>query len=71
MGIQTVAATVEDRTEVSQKIKNIPILQSRNYTIRYLSKENKNTNSKGYMHLNVYSSINNSQIMKRAQLYIN
>ena len=39
---------------------------------RYLPKEYKNTNSKGYMHPDVYSSIiYNSQIMETAQVSIN
>ena len=40
-------------------------------TTRHLPKEYKNTNSKGYMHPDVYSSIvYNSQIMETAQVSI-
>ena len=69
--MQTGAATLENYMEVPQKVKNRTTLQSSNYTARYLPKEYKNTDSKGYMHPNVYSSIiNNSQIMERAQMSI-
>ena len=51
--------------EVPQKIKNITTIQSSNSTPGYLSKENKNTNSKRYIHRNVHSSIiYNSQDME-------
>ena len=54
-----------------QKLKNRTILWLSKCTTRYLSKEYKNTDSKGHMHPNVYSStINNSQIMERAQMSI-
>ena len=57
--------------EVPQKVKNRTTLQSSNHTTGYLPKEYKNTNSKGYMHLYVYSSIiYNSQIMETAQVSI-
>ena len=36
--------------KMPQKIKNRIAIQSRNATSVYLSKENKNTNSKRYMH---------------------
>ena len=48
--MQTGAATLENRMEVSQKIKNRTILQSRNCSIRYLPKGYKNADSKGPMH---------------------
>ena len=68
--MQTDEATLEKSMEVSQKTKNKTTLQSSNYTIRYLSKEWKNTDSKGYMHPNVYSSIiYNSQTMETAQVF--
>ena len=67
VGMQTGAATLEKRIEIPQKVKNRTTLQSSNGTTRYLSKGYKNTDLKGYMHPNVYSSIiNNSQIMERA-----
>ena len=69
--MQTGAATLENSMEVPQKVKNRATLWSGNFSIRYLPKEYKNTNSKGYMHPDVYSSIiYNSQIMETAQLPI-
>lgn len=66
--MQTGAATLENSMEVPQKVKN----RSNHYTARYLPKEYKNANSKGYMHLDVYSSIVfMSQIMGTAQVSIN
>ena len=50
-------ATPEYSMETPYKAKNRTTLQSRNCTTQYLHKEYKNTNSKGYMHPNVYSSI--------------
>ena len=56
---------------VPQETKNRTTLRSSNYTTMYLSKGYKNTDSKGYMHPNVYSSIsNNSQTIERAQISI-
>ena len=53
----------------SSKVKNRTTLWSSNCTTRYLPEAYKNANLKGYMHPDVYSSIiNNSQIMKRAQM---
>ena len=69
VGIQTCAATIENSIEVSQKVKNRNTLQFKNYTIRYLPKEYKNTNSKGYIHPNS-SIIYNSQTMETAQASI-
>jgi len=61
--------TVENSLEVAQKVKNRITLESNNCTTGYLPKEYKNTNSKGYMHPDVYSSIiYNSQIMETAQV---
>ena len=68
VGVQTGAATQENSMEVPQKIENRTTLQPRNCTIRYLSKEYKNADSQGHMHPNVYSSINNSQIMERTHM---
>ena len=65
--MQTGTATVENSMEVLQKVKNRSILQSSNHTTGYLPAKYKNTNSKGYMHPYVYSSIiYNSQIMEAA-----
>ena len=71
-GMQTGIAPLENSMEVSQNVKNRIILWSSNCTTRYLPKGYKNTDLKGYMHYNVYSSIiNNSQTMERAQKSIN
>ena len=48
---------MENSMEVPQKTKNRITIWSRNSTPRYIAEENKNTNSKRYMHPNVYSSI--------------
>ena len=70
VGKQTDAATEEDSTELPHKIKNRTTLC--NYTSGYLTKEYKNTKSKGYVHPNVYSSIiNNNQTLETAQVSIN
>ena len=67
--MHTGAATVENSMEGVQKIKNRMTLWSSNGATRYLLKEYKNTNFKGYMHLYVYCSIiYNSQIMEAAQV---
>ena len=59
VGMQTGTATVEDSMEDPQKVKN--------RTIRYLPREYKNTNSKGYMHPGIYSGIiYNSQTVETA-----
>ena len=71
VGMQTGAATLENSMEVPQKVKNRTILRPSNCTTRYLPKGYKNTDSKGYMCPNVYSSIiNNSQTVERAQMSI-
>ena len=44
--MQTGAATMENSMEVPQKTENIPSVKHINSTHGYLSKENKNTNSK-------------------------
>ena len=51
------AATMENSMEVPQKLKNRTTIPSSNFTLEYLSKENKNTNSKRYMHPYVHGSI--------------
>ena len=56
---------MENSTEIPQKIKIRTIIQSSNFNLRYLSKENKNIISESYMHLSVYFSIIcNSQDME-------
>ena len=57
VGMQTGTAPVENGMEVPQKIKNRTALWSSNYTTGYLPEEYENTNSKGYIHSNVYCSI--------------
>ena len=54
------APTRENSIEFPQKTKNRSILQSSNCTTRYLPNGYKNTDLKGYMYPNVYSSILNS-----------
>ena len=54
-----------------QEVKNRTTLRPSNCTTRFLPKGYKNSDSKGNMHLDVYSSIiNNSQIMERTQMSI-
>jgi len=66
--MQTGAGTLENSMEVPQNVQKRATLRPSNCTIRYLPKGYKNTNLKGYMHPDVYSSfINNSQTMERAQ----
>ena len=71
VGMKTGAATLENSMEVPQKIKNLTTLQPNNCTTRYLPQGYKNTDLKGHMYSKVYiSTINNSQIMERAQMSI-
>ena len=71
VGMQTGAATLENRMEHPQKIKNTTTLRPSNCTTRYLPKGYRYAISKGCMHPHVYSSaINNSQSMERAQMSI-
>ena len=70
--MQTGTVTVENSMEVLQKVKNRTTLWFSNHTTRYLPSKYENTNSKGYMHSYVYSSIiYNSQDMEAAQVSIN
>ena len=70
--MKTGTATLENSMELPQKVKNRATLRSSNYSTRYLPKEYKNSNLKGYMHPNVYSSnVHNSQTMERAQVSTN
>ena len=48
VGMQTGAATLENSTDIPQKVKN-KTLQSSNCTTSYLLKGYKNTDSKGYL----------------------
>ena len=69
--MQTGGATMENSMEIPQKVKNRTTLQSSNHTTGYLLKQYKNTDSKRYMHLYIYSNITyNSQIMEAAQMSI-
>ena len=71
VGMQTGAAILKNSMEVPQKTKNRITLRSSNYTIRYLPKGYKNTDSKGYMYPKVFSSIiNNSETTEKAQMSI-
>ena len=47
-GMETCAATMKDRMEVPQKVKNRTTLWSSNCKTEYLPKKYKSTNSKGY-----------------------
>ena len=68
-GMQTGEATVENSMDVPQKIKNRTAWQPSNWTTKYVSKGYKNADLKEHMHPNIYSiTINNSQIMQRAQM---
>ena len=69
VGMQTGAATLENSTEVAQKVKNRTTLKPSNCSTRYLSKGYKHSDSKGHMHPNLYSSnVYNNQTMERAQM---
>ena len=50
-------ATMETSMKFPQKMKNKTTMWQSNSTLGYISKENENTNSKIYMHPNVYNSI--------------
>ena len=56
-----IIGTVENTTEVPQRIKNTNTLWSLNSTTTYLSKENKNINSKRYMNAYVHCSTTNNR----------
>ena len=73
VGMQTGAATVENSMEVPLKLKiGLPYYPAITLLGRYLPKGYKNTDLKGYVHPNVYSStISNSLIMERAPMSIN
>ena len=73
VGMQTGAATLENSVEFPQKVKNRTTLWSSNCSTRYLPKEYKNTNLKGYMHLDAYSikhCLYMVAIMETAKVYI-
>ena len=70
VGMQTGAATLENSVGVPQKIKNRTTLQPSNCTTRYLSEGYRSAVSKGHMHPNVNSTIDNSQSMERSQISI-
>ena len=71
VGMQTGATTLENSMEVPQKIKNRTTLRSSNCTTSYLSQGYKYAVLKEHMHPHVYSStINNSQSMERARMFI-
>ena len=67
--MQTGTASLENSIESPQRVKNRTTLWSTNYTTGYLPLKYKNTNSEGYMHPYVYSTIiYNNQIMETAQV---
>ena len=71
VGMHNDISTLEDTMEFPQKTKNRTTLQYSNYAIRYLLKGCRNTDLKCDRNPNVYSNIiNNSQIMERAQMFI-
>ena len=71
VGMQTGTATLENSVEVPQNFKNRATLQPSNCITSYLSKGYKNTDLKGHMHPDVYSStISNGYIMETAQTSI-
>ena len=71
VAIQAGAATLENSMKIPQKTKNRTTLQPSNCTTRHLSKGYRCAVSKGHMHPHVDSStINNSQIMEKAQMSI-
>lgn len=57
MGLQTYAATMENITDISQKIKNKTTIWSSYSVTGYLSKQCQNTISKKYMYPYVHCSI--------------
>ena len=60
-------ATMKNSVELPQKIKNEITIWSNNFTSQYLSKGNKNTSLKRYLHSHVHCSIiHNSQDMETA-----
>ena len=68
MGMQNGAATLENSMELPQKLKNRTTLRPSKCTTRSLSKGYENTDSKGHMHPNVYSSTSdNSQKWKESK----
>ena len=72
VGMQTGVVTMEKSIEVPLRITNRTTLWSSYCLTGLLAKGYKNTSSKGYMHLDVYSSIiYNSQYMEAAQVSIN
>ena len=71
VGMQVGAATVENSTEVPQKVKNRATLRPSNCTTGYLPQRDKCSNLKGHLHPSVYSSnAHNSQTVERAQVSI-
>ena len=70
--VQTGAAPLENSMEDPQQLKNSMTLWPTNISTKYSPKGYKNPDLKGPLDPNVYSdSIKNSQILERAQMYIN
>ena len=69
MDLEVATATMKNRMDVPQKIKNRTTMWSSYSSMRYLPKENENTNFKRYMCPYVYCSvIYNSLDMKATQV---
>ena len=67
MGMQIGVATLENRMEAPQNIKNRTSILSGNATCGCLSKENQDTKPKRSMHPHLHSSVVcNSQGMEKA-----
>ena len=72
--MQVGTATLENRVEVPQKVKNRVILWSSNCncTTGYLPQRYRRSEEKGHMHPNVHSSnVHNSQSMEGAEMSFN
>ena len=70
VGMLVGAATMENGMEVAKRIKNRTTIRSSNSTSGYFSEENKNPNSKRYMHFYVHCSIIfNSQDMDHLSVH--
>ena len=72
VGMQAGTATVENSVEGPHRVKNRATLRPSDCTAGNLPKAYKNSDLKGHMHPDVYSSSikKNGQIMERAQMSI-
>ena len=70
--MQTGTAALENSMEVLQKVKIELFCDPAFVLVGLYLKDSKNTNLKGFLHPDVYSSIiNNRQTMERAHMSIN